>query len=74
MVVGVPIAFAMFIAGMVAVWLKPGMPALVVIQNLLTGLDSFPRLAIPFFILAAELMSGGALTDVPLVRGTDGRV
>ncbi len=66
MVLGVPIAFAMFIAGMVAVWMKPGMPALVVVQNLFTGLDSFPLLAIPFFILAAELMSGGALTDVLL--------
>ena len=34
MVIGAPIAFAMLIAGLVAVWLKPGMPALVVMQNL----------------------------------------
>ncbi len=66
MVLGAPIAFAMLIAGLVAVWLKPGMPALVVMQNMFSGLDSFPLLAIPFFILAAELMSGGALTDVLL--------
>jgi TRAP-type transport system large permease protein len=66
MALGAPIAFAMLIAGLVAVWLKPGMPALVVMQNLFSGLDSFPLLAIPFFILAAELMSGGALTDVLL--------
>jgi tripartite ATP-independent transporter DctM subunit len=66
MVIGTPIAFAMLIAGLVAVWLKPGLPALVVVQNLFSGLDSFPLLAIPFFILAAELMSGGALTDVLL--------
>jgi TRAP-type transport system large permease protein len=66
MVLGAPIAFAMLIAGLVAVWLKPGMPALVVMQNLFSGLDSFPLLAIPFFILAAELMTGGALTDVLL--------
>jgi tripartite ATP-independent transporter DctM subunit len=66
MVLGAPIAFAMLIAGLAAVWLKPGMPALVVMQNLFSGLDSFPLLAIPFFILAAELMSGGALTDVLL--------
>ena len=32
MVIGAPIAFAMLIAGLVAVWLKPGMPALVVMQ------------------------------------------
>ncbi len=65
MILGVPIAFAMVIAGLAAVWLK-GMPPLVVMQNLFSGLDSFPLLAIPFFILAAELMSGGALTDVLL--------
>jgi len=66
MVIGTPIAFAMLIAGLVAVMLKPGMTALVVMQNLFSGLDSFPLLAIPFFILAAELMSGGELTDVLL--------
>ena len=66
MVLGAPIAFAMLIAGFVAVWMKPGLTALVVIQNMFSGLDSFPLMAIPFFILAAELMSGGALTDVLL--------
>lgn len=66
MVIGAPIAFAMLIAGLVAVWLKPGMSSLVVMQNLFSGLDSFPLMAIPFFILAAELMTGGALTDVLL--------
>jgi tripartite ATP-independent transporter DctM subunit len=66
MILGLPIAFAMLIAGLVAVWLKPGMSGLVVAQNLFTGLDSFPLLAIPFFLLAAELMTGGALTDVLL--------
>lgn len=66
MILGAPIAFAMLIAGLAAVWMKPGMSALVVVQNMFSGLDSFPLLAIPFFILAAELMSGGALTDVLL--------
>jgi tripartite ATP-independent transporter DctM subunit len=66
MILGAPIAFAMVIAGLVAVAMKPGLSGLVVMQNLFSGLDSFPLLAIPFFILAAELMSGGALTDVLL--------
>ena len=66
LVLGAPIAFAMLVAGLAAVWLKPGLTPLVVIQNMFSGLDSFPLLAIPFFILAAELMSGGALTDVLL--------
>ena len=66
MVLGAPIAFAMLIAGLAAVWMKPGLTGMVVVQNMFSGLDSFPLLAIPFFILAAELMSGGALTDVLL--------
>ncbi|RYF15492.1 MAG: TRAP transporter large permease [Comamonadaceae bacterium] len=66
LVLGAPIAFAMLIAGLLAVWMKPGLTALVVVQNMFSGLDSFPLLAIPFFILAAELMTGGALTDVLL--------
>ena len=74
MVLGAPIAFAMLIAGLVAVWMKPGMTALVVIQNMFSGLDSFPLLAIPFFILAAELMSGGALTEVLLHLAAAGLV
>ncbi|CAG2153167.1 TRAP transporter large permease [Cupriavidus numazuensis] len=63
---GVPIAFAMLIAGLLAVAMQPSLSGLVVVQNLFSGLDSFPLLAMPFFILAAELMSGGALTDVLL--------
>ncbi|WP_366833427.1 TRAP transporter large permease subunit, partial [Hydrogenophaga sp.] len=47
MVIGAPIAFAMLIAGLVAVWLKPGLSSLVVMQNLFSGLDSFPLMAIP---------------------------
>jgi tripartite ATP-independent transporter DctM subunit len=66
MILGAPIAFAMLIAGLAAVAMKPGLSGLVVMQNMFSGLDSFPLLAIPFFILAAELMSGGALTDVLL--------
>ncbi|MDM0074017.1 TRAP transporter large permease [Variovorax sp. J2P1-59] len=66
MILGAPIAFAMLIAGLAAVAMKPGLSGLIVVQNLFSGLDSFPLLAIPFFILAAELMSGGALTDVLL--------
>ncbi len=66
MVVGVPIAFAMFVAGLLAVWMQPNLPAIVVMQNLFSGLDSFPLLAIPFFVLASEIMTGGSLSDVML--------
>ncbi len=66
LVVGVPISFSMVIAGLAAVLVKGSIDPLVVVQNIFAGMDSFPLLAIPFFLLAAELMSGGALTEVLL--------
>lgn len=66
LIAGVPIAFAMVIAGLAAVWVHGGFDPMVTVQQMFSGIDSFPLLAIPFFILAAELMSGGALTEVLL--------
>ncbi|MCY1510353.1 C4-dicarboxylate TRAP transporter large permease protein DctM [compost metagenome] len=39
---------------------------MVLLKETFTGIDSFPLMAVPFFILAAELMSGGSLTEVLL--------
>ena len=66
LVIGVPIAFTMLVAGLAAVWVQGSLPPLVAVQQMFAGLDSFPLMAIPFFILAAELMTGGALTEVLL--------
>jgi TRAP-type transport system large permease protein len=66
MALGVPIAFSMLIGGFVALLMMPDVPGLVVVQSMFGGIDSFPLMAIPFFILAAEIMSGGAMTDVLL--------
>jgi TRAP-type transport system large permease protein len=66
LVLGVPIAFAMVIAGIAAILVQGSLDPMVAVQNMFAGIDSFPLLAIPFFILAAELMSGGALTEVLL--------
>jgi tripartite ATP-independent transporter DctM subunit len=66
LVMGVPIAFTMIIGSIAAIMVKGSIDPLAVVQNLFGGIDSFPLLAIPFFILAAELMSGGALTEVLL--------
>lgn len=65
MVLGVPIAISMGIAAMAAIT-AGGLPLIGVVQKMFGGLDSFPLMAVPFFILAAELMSGGALTEVLL--------
>ena len=66
MVIGVPIAFTMLAAGLAAVLAHGSLSPIVAVQQMFAGVDSFPLMAIPFFILAAELMTGGALTEVLL--------
>lgn len=63
---GFPIAFTLAISAFVAVALGSSYPYLVVVKEMFSGLDSFPLMAVPFFILAAELMTGGAMTHVLL--------
>ena len=64
--IGVPVAFALGLATLAAVTLGTSFPLLVLLKETFTGIDSFPLMAVPFFILAAELMSGGSLTEVLL--------
>jgi tripartite ATP-independent transporter DctM subunit len=66
MALGFPIAFALAIAASLAVFVGGRYPQLIVFKEMFSGIDSFPLMAVPFFILAAELMSGGALTTVLL--------
>ncbi len=62
---GVPVAFSIGMASFAAM-LANGLPLISLAQKLLTGVDSFPLMALPFFLLAAELMTGGALAEVLL--------
>ena len=66
MALGFPVAFALAMSAALAVFVGGRYPQLVVFKEMFTGIDSFPLMAVPFFILAAELMSGGALTAVLL--------
>ena len=64
--IGVPVAFALAMSAGLAVFIGGQYPLLVVFKEIFSGIDSFPLMAVPFFILAAELMTGGALTNVLL--------
>ncbi len=64
--IGVPVAFALGLSTVTALVLSDAYPMLVMLKETFTGIDSFPLMAVPFFILAAELMSGGSLTEVLL--------
>jgi len=68
MAVGMPCAFALMACGlalmlwMVAIGIYPAFEAQLIAQKMLDGADSFILLAIPFFILAGELMNAGGLS------------
>ncbi|KQP37047.1 TRAP transporter large permease [Pseudorhodoferax sp. Leaf274] len=64
--IGVPVAFALGLATAATLILAENYPLMVLLKETFTGMDSFPLMAVPFFILAAELMSGGSLTEVLL--------
>ena len=62
MTIGVPIAWAMGLAGSLAL-MNMGMSLTILPQKMFGGMDSFPLLCLPFFILAGELMAAGGLTE-----------
>ena len=58
---GVPVAVALGGASLVYIMLK-GLPDVLLIHTMIGGIDSFPLLAIPFFVLAGHLMNTGGIT------------
>jgi C4-dicarboxylate transporter, DctM subunit len=63
---GVPVAFALGGATLAAVLVNGTLPLLAIPKYVFSGIDIFALEAVPFFILAAELMTGGALSEVLL--------
>ncbi|AOG22049.1 TRAP transporter large permease subunit [Acidovorax sp. RAC01] len=62
MALGIPIAFSLLICGAALMWHLDLFDAQILAQNLINGADSFPLLAVPFFMLAGELMNAGGLS------------
>ncbi|WP_290371389.1 TRAP transporter large permease [Rhizobium sp. CECT 9324] len=58
---GVPIAMALGLGGTLGVWLT-GIPLQVIVTRFFSGVDSFVFLAMPFYILAAEIMNRSGIT------------
>jgi C4-dicarboxylate transporter DctM subunit len=61
-VIGVPISFVLGIASLAAMYFVADYPMQVVVQRMFAGVDSFPLMAIPFFMLAGSLMEKGGIT------------
>lgn len=61
LMLSVPIGYAIGMVTLVTMLHFTSMPTLMIAQNSIAGVDSFPLLAIPFFMLAGNLMSGGGI-------------
>lgn len=60
--IGMPIAFALLLTGIALMYQLDMVDAQLVTENLVSGANNFPLMAIPFFILAGELMNAGGIT------------
>ncbi|MDR5901593.1 TRAP transporter large permease [Halomonas icarae] len=59
---GVPIAVSIVLASIIGIEFFSRLPLLLVPQQMFVGIDNFPLLAIPFFILAGNLMAAGGIS------------
>ena len=62
MALGVPIAYSLLLSGVALMWHLDMFDAQILAQNTINGADSFPLLAVPFFMLAGEIMNVGGLS------------
>jgi tripartite ATP-independent transporter DctM subunit len=62
MALGIPIAFSLLLCGAALMWHLNMFDAQILAQNLIEGSNSFPLLAVPFFMLAGEIMNAGGLS------------
>ena len=60
---GIPVAMAMAGSALLYIWWTGTLPPFVVIHRMISGIDSFPLLAVPFFILAGNLMNNAGITN-----------
>src|SRR5690242_15270056 len=62
MAIGVPIAYALLLCGVALMYHLSIFDPQIIAQNLINGADSFPLMAVPFFMLAGEIMNTGGLS------------
>jgi TRAP-type C4-dicarboxylate transport system permease large subunit len=63
MVTGIPVAIAMAGSALIYIWWTGTTPSMVVVHRMISGIDSFPLLAVPFFIFAGNLMNNAGITN-----------
>jgi len=60
---GIPVAIAMAGSSLIYILVSGDMPGFAVVHRMIGGIDSFPLLAVPFFILAGNLMNNAGITN-----------
>lgn len=60
--IGIPIAFALMLSAIALMLMMGNLDAQILAQRLVNGADSYPLMAIPFFLIAGELMNAGGLS------------
>ncbi len=62
LLMGIPVAIAIGLASFIVLF-KEGMPLVIMAQRMFAGTDSFPLVAVPFFILAGDLLAKGKVSE-----------
>ena len=62
LLLNVPLAFTIGVSSMLFFIFSPGLPLTVPVQRMVSGTQSFPLLAVPFFVLAGNLMNAAGIT------------
>ena len=62
MALGMPLAFSLLVSGVALMLHLDNFDTQIVSQNLINGADNFPLMAVPFFMLAGELMNAGGMS------------
>jgi len=63
MFIGMPVAFALLVCGVALMAHLNSFDTQILAQNLISGADNFPLMAIPFFMLAGEIMNKGGISQ-----------
>ena len=63
MFIGMPVAFALLVCGVALMGHLDSFDTQILAQNLVAGADNFPLMAIPFFMLAGEIMNKGGISQ-----------
>lgn len=73
LVMGMPIAYILGVVAVVGISQLGSIPLITVVQKMFTGLNSFTLLAVPLFVLAANIMNRGKISE-KLIEFSDGVV